>query len=416
MSSPIDKFLKELSSEAAAKAKPPARKQQMDAVMSDSGLFDVHSLVTPGKKPAGPAVDTSKSNPPAATSDSKPPVDIGKSKSGGPSAAEKKLMGRGDSVMSDSGLFDVREMVADLKGKKPIAGGNSMNTPTPVSGGAKPAAPAAKKPNVQDFELFDFRDGAGGEKKAPSGGKVPLPSEGSSKVTPAFVPVKPPAMPTIDDNPIMSDSGLFDVRELVAEVNKKPAAKPRIPAKAEAPTELGVAPVRGPEPVRPPTKKIDPPSRPGTAKPAVRPVGKPMEAIEFPSKTGAKPVGKPVATASGKIPSAPSMPGNVPTKSGKAPVSPPSRGGVAKPVSKAGPSSKKPVAMDDIIAHRDDPNNTAEERMARKEATKQGKVYVPPKSEEPAEGGSSTATLMLLLLIVLAGGGAALYYFYGLQN
>jgi hypothetical protein len=428
LSSPIDKFLKELSSEAAAKAKPATPRNQVDAVMSDSGLFDVHALVSPAKKPAAPAVDTSKSKVPVDTSKSRPPAPAADTSKSKPPATPsfspgRKPAGPTDAVMSDSGLFDVRGLVNDLKSKKPAAGGGSLTSPAALSGGgAKPAPP--KRANVQDFELFDFRDGVGGDNKADAkaDGKAPTPGGGSSKFAP-LAPPKLPAAPADDDNnPIMSDSGLFDVRELVAEVNKRPAApaKPRLPAKAEAPTELGVAPVRRPqEPVRPQGK----PRPDADSKISVRPVGKPVQAIDVPSRNNVKPVGPP-KTGSGKIPVAPPkgaviVPGS---RSGKTPVSPPSKGGVGKTTggkvpAKSPPAGKKPAPdLDDIVAHRDDPNTTAEERMARREATRQGKAYKPPIAEESTEQGSSTATLILLLLVVLAGGAAAFYYFYGVQS
>jgi len=462
LSSPFEKFLEELSAEAE-KAKsggtPAPAKSSQDAVMSDSGLFDVHGLVGQGKAAPAGAPGKPGAKPPAKApsgsdavmsdsglfdvrelvTDKKPGTAPADKQTGKPAAgkpAPKAPPAGSDAVMSDSGLFDVRELVGD-PGKKP--GGGGFKDPAQLGGPKKPAGaapPAAGGKPVMDFELFDARAGAPAGASG-SGKKIPTPNESSSKVAPLLEskpPVKKAApMPTIDDNPIMSDSGLFDVREMVAPDPSKKAsaggysspmgskAAPRDPiAPASSrdaiaprdPSGTGAAPKAGaskdgiskvgmkPAPAKPEQAsrtgmKPNDPSKSGT------------KGVDAPSRTGVKPTGD-----AGSKMGLKAVPGAKPPNE-KSSMKMQAVGGKSAAKTPALGNLGKKADVDDMIQHRDEGNDLAEDKIARKEGSLKTKaVKEAEKMAEIEDGQKSSPILLVLALVVLVGALAAVWFLF----
>jgi hypothetical protein len=267
--------------------------------------------------------------------------------------------------MSDSGLFDVRELVGEVKPKAPAA--NPFSQPAAL-GGAKPPA-----------------------------GKPGLPGESSSSKMPPLgggAPAKAPKMPTIDDNPIMSDSGLFDVRELVGSLPK------------------------GPGPGGGPGAKPPPPAPDSASKMGMKSI-KPVSEI---SKTGMKSMTTPL-DAGAKPPAA--RPGGPGADASKGRM--PAVGSGAKPAAGGGssarnpavkgpppPAGKKPAAdLDNIVAMREDKNQLAEDKIDRQARAKGGAApaAMPPDRGGEQKPGLPIGMLILLLVFVVVGGGFAAWLF-----
>jgi hypothetical protein len=110
--------------------------------------------------------------------------------------------GSGGAVMSDSGLFDVQEVV-----------GSRATEPVPEA--APPAATRDAGAVMSDSGLFNVAH------SVEQGGSEPVPP------TPAFPSVRTPSAST---GAVMSDSGLFDVRDLVQDTGRAQGV--------DAPTQL----------------------------------------------------------------------------------------------------------------------------------------------------------------------------------
>jgi hypothetical protein len=236
-----------------AASKPPAGGGPGVFQSSSSGLFDVDDLMaelgTATGKPAAPAG--------AAASD-EPTVMAGGGKTGKPPAAAGRP-GSG-AVMSDSGLFNVKELVqeADIISKNTVTDDTTVVEPT---GKKKPGGGAV----MSDSGLFDVREAVGdtteirqGAPGAP-GGPPPVPaskpplsrgavmsdsgvfniqSNVEQMAAPAAAAGAAPKAPApslegaLSSGAVMSDSGLFDVRDLVSEADAAKAG-----GKGDAPTK-----------------------------------------------------------------------------------------------------------------------------------------------------------------------------------